>query len=123
MPTRLSQHINTLYSKSISCKDDTHCDLRHHHFAGVYMNGRCISIGYNRKSCSLCGSSKRKSSVERGLHYKQSRQGRTNNTCRGGCHRSIPRRPKTPIAHVLPNRHPSQPKAKLCRNVKTVRKL
>mgnify|MGYP006907149402 FL=1 len=123
MPTKLKQHMNTLHSKGISCRDNAHCDLRHRHFAGLYLNGRCLAIGYNRKSCGLPRSHGRKSEAERRSHYKQAREGRTHNTRRSGRHYKISRRQKTPTAHVLPLSDSNKPKAKLCRNVQTVRQL
>ena len=53
MPTRIRQHINDLYRKGHMINEDTHCSLRHHHIAGIYYKGRCLSWGYNRKYCVL----------------------------------------------------------------------
>ena len=55
MPTLLRQNINKLYTKGLSINEDTHCDLRHNHIAGVFYKGRCLSMGYNRKYCLLRG--------------------------------------------------------------------
>lgn len=123
MPTKLKQHMNTLYNKGQSLRDDTHCDLRHHHVAGVYLNGRCLSWGYNHKSCLLSGFNGRKSATERRRRYRQTISFGKNITRRSRRYHKNSHRPKTPITHVLPNYYPSKFKAKLCRNVKTMRKL
>ena len=55
MPTKLQQNMNYLYSKGQSINDRCHSDLRHHHIAGIFHKGRCLSWGRNVKYCYLRG--------------------------------------------------------------------
>ena len=115
MPTHLKQHMKRLRTIAENSTDDAHCSLRHHHYAMICHNGRCISIGTNKKSCSLHRSD--------GRERRKEKQGNTNRACRGRCHRPRARQPAPPIAYILPYCYTTPPKAKLCRHVKTMRKL
>ena len=109
MPTRLRQNMQALQNKGMSCDDNAHCSLRHHHIAGVYRHGRRLSVGYNRKYCSLRG----------GQRHNQD----TNRTRRGRCYQPRPDPSSPPIAHILPYRYPTTYKIKQLGHVTSMRQL
>ena len=52
MPNSLKTNLNHLYSKAISCREKTHTDLNHNHFAMIFDGKTVQSLGRNHKDAN-----------------------------------------------------------------------